>query len=209
MISLQRLFGKTDIFFDLLEASAEEARNSVSALRLLFEQPAANRTLDEFILVRRKDKRITEQINEALCKTFVTDLEREDIEALSVALYKVPKTVEKIAERVIICGDRLTGMDFSKQLLMMEQGAGVVGEMVKELRTKMHLEKIKDLNARLQHIEGEGDKLMLDLLRDLYSGTHEALVVMIVKDLYELMEKVIDRCRDAGNVVSHIVLKYS
>ena len=31
----------------------------------------------------------------------------------------------------------------------------------------------------------------------------------MLKDLYELMEKVYDRCRDAGNVVSTIVLKYS
>ena len=28
-----------------------------------------------------------------------------------------------------------------------------------------------------------------------------------VKDLLELLERVADRCRDAGNVISHIVLK--
>jgi uncharacterized protein Yka (UPF0111/DUF47 family) len=32
---------------------------------------------------------------------------------------------------------------------------------------------------------------------------------MVIRDLYELMEKAIDRCRDAGNVVMHIVLKNS
>jgi uncharacterized protein len=32
---------------------------------------------------------------------------------------------------------------------------------------------------------------------------------MMLKDLYELMEKVVDRCRDAGNVVASIVLKHS
>jgi len=31
--------------------------------------------------------------------------------------------------------------------------------------------------------------------------------VIILKDLYELLEKVVDRCRDAGNVISQIVLK--
>jgi uncharacterized protein Yka (UPF0111/DUF47 family) len=33
--------------------------------------------------------------------------------------------------------------------------------------------------------------------------------VVILKDLYDLIEKVVDRCRDAGNVVAHIVLKNS
>ena len=42
---------------------------------------------------RRAEKRIADEISEALCKTFVTALEREDIEALSLGLYKIPKTV--------------------------------------------------------------------------------------------------------------------
>ncbi len=50
---------------------------------------------------------------------------------------------------------------------------------------------------------------MLDLLRDLYSGRHESLKVIVLKDLYELLERIIDRCRDAGNVINHIVLKHS
>jgi hypothetical protein len=32
---------------------------------------------------------------------------------------------------------------------------------------------------------------------------------MALKDIYELMEKVIDRCHDTGNVVMYIVLKNS
>ena len=139
MISFQKFFGKSDIFYTLLEQSAEEAQHGVTALRTLFAQPPAQQTLDELKLVRRKDKKITEQINEELCRTFVTELEREDIEALSNALYKIPKTVEKIAERFIICGGKLTGTDFSRQLGMMDIAAATVVEMVKQLRGKMHV----------------------------------------------------------------------
>jgi uncharacterized protein Yka (UPF0111/DUF47 family) len=209
MISLQKLFGKNDIFYDLLEASATEALHSVQALDKLITQPAAAQSLDELILSRRKDKKITEQINEALCRTFVTELDREDIEALSNVLYKIPKTVEKIAERVMITEGRLQGVDFSRHLQMMEEATTTVVTIVKELRKKMHLERVKDLNAKLQHIEGEADKLMMELLKELYSGQRDPIQTIILKDLYELMEKVYDRCRDAGNVVSHIVLKYS
>jgi len=209
MISLQKLFGKSDVFYDLLEASAEEAKLSVQALNKLIAQPVTAQNMDDLILSRRKDKKITEQINEQLCLTFVTELEREDIEALSNALYKIPKTVEKIAERVIITNGRLAAVNFSKQLGMMASAADILATMVQQLRKKLHLERMTDMNAKLQYIEGEADKLMLELLRDLYSGKYEPLQAIMLKDLYELIEKVIDRCRDAGNVVSHIVLKYS
>jgi uncharacterized protein Yka (UPF0111/DUF47 family) len=209
MISLQKIFGKTDVFYDLLEASAEEARTSVQALAKLINQNPADRSLEALILSRQKDKKITEQIDEALCRTFVTDLEREDVEALSNALYKIPKTVEKIAERILIAPDRLKGVDFSTHLKMMQEAADTVVTIVQELRRKLHLERVKDHSAKLQYIEGEADKLMVEMLRDLYSGRYECVTVIFLKDIYDLMEKVYDRCRDAGNVVSHIVLKYS
>lgn len=210
MISFQKLFGKTDVFYDLLEASAAQARHSVQTLNRLLSRPAdPSQTIDAFSATRREDKKITRQIDEALCKTFVTELEREDIEALANALYKIPKTVEKIAERVFICRERLAGIDFTRQITFMDTAAEVVVTIVTELRQKLHLERVKSLNEQIQQIEGDADKLMLDCLRDLYSGTKDGVQVVILKDIYDLIEKVVDRCRDAGNVVAQIVLKNS
>jgi len=59
----------------------------------------------------------------------------------------------------------------------------------------------------LQQLFGKGDRAIVALLQELYSGKYEPMTVIVVKDLYELIEKVIDRCRDAGNVVQQIVLK--
>jgi uncharacterized protein Yka (UPF0111/DUF47 family) len=209
MISLQKFFGKTDVFYDLLEASAVEAQNSVLALKTLISQSPESRSLDALILSRRKDKQITERIDEALCRTFVSDLEREDVEALANAIYKIPKTIEKIAERIVIAPDRVKGVDFTKHLKMMQDSTDTVVNIVQELRKNLDLERVKDLNAKLQFIEGEADNLVLEMLADLYTGKYEPVSVIYLKDLYDLMEKVYDRCRDAGNVVSHIVLKYS
>ena len=89
------------------------------------------------------------------------------------------------------------------------EAIGIVGEMLKELRQRFHMEKMADQNGRLQRVEGEADNLMLELLKDLYSRRHDAIKVLILRDLYELLEKVVDRCRDAGNVINHIVLKNS
>ena len=139
----------------------------------------------------------------------MTELEREDIEALANALYKIPKTVEKIAERVLISRERLGSVDFSRQIKFMDTAVDVVVTIISELRKKLHLERVKTLNEKIQQVEGEADKLILECLRDLYTGQKDAVQVIILKDLYDLMEKVVDRCRDAGNVVAHIVLKNS
>jgi len=209
MFSLQRLLGKDDKFFTLMEGSAEEARASVRSLSELLKTKEEKRCLDGFVESRRKDKRITRELTEHLLKTFITPLEREDIEALSDALYKIPKTVEKFGERFLVAGPHVRDLDLAKQVGMLERAADTVVLMVKELRKGVNLEKVKAQNDELQQIEGNADKLMVELLRDLYNGDHSAIRVIILKDLFELLEKAFDRCRDAGNIVFQIVLKHS
>ena len=207
--AIRRLLGYEDKFYDLLEASAAEAQNSVQLLGSLLRHADTVPNLGDFTETRRKDKRITEEITEQLCKTFVTPLEREDIEALAVALYKIPKTIEKFSEKYACCRPQLQKVGFGPQLAIIEQSTAAVGRMVGKLRKGMDIETMRDENVRLHLLEGEADKLILELVRDLYSGTHEPLKVIIMLDLYETLEKVIDRCRDAGHVIFQIVLKYS
>jgi len=209
MFSLQKILGKEDKFFTLLEASAEEARNSVRTLRKYLASPESLKTLDEFILTRRKDKAITTQISEALCTTFVTTLEREDIEALSNALYKIPKTVEKIAERIMLGPQYVESIDLSRQMGLLENATDTVVTMIRELRKGVNLERIRTHNDQLQAIEGDADNALLDKLKELYASQGNAIRVVFLKDIFELLEKVADRCRDAGNVINHIVLKNS
>jgi uncharacterized protein Yka (UPF0111/DUF47 family) len=209
MFSIQRLLGKEDMFFELLEASAQEARNSVQTLVKLSKALDKPVELEELARARRKDKEITAQIRNAVYTTFVTALEREDIEALCNALYRIPKTVEKFGERILLAPQQVRGVDFSKQIGLLDQAADCVVQMVKTLRSGSNLDEIKNLNDNLQRIEGDADKAMLELYRDLFSGKHDALKVIVLKDLYELLEKIVDRCRDAGNVISQIALKNS
>jgi uncharacterized protein Yka (UPF0111/DUF47 family) len=209
MFSLQQFFGKGDKFLKLLESAAQETHNCVRLTVEIIKSPGDTKKMDEMVLSRRKQKQIAEQIGAELVKTFVTGLEREDIEALARGLYKIPKTAEKVAERFLIAALHLEGMDLSRQAEMMLKAADEVLEMVRLLNRMNELEKIKALNDHLQYVEGEADKLMMDLLRDLYSGKHHALKAIAIRDLYELIEKVVDRCRDVGNVVMQIVLKNS
>jgi len=163
----------------------------------------------EFIQSRRKEKQIRAKISEAVYTTFVTALEREDIENLSHALYRIPKSVEKFGERLLLTPQQVQGVDFSKQVNLLEQATDIIRAMVKALRAGANLEQMIELNSKLQYLEGEADKAVMDLLRELLTGSHDPIKVIVVKDLYELLEKVIDRCRDVGNVIVHIVLKNS
>jgi len=209
MFSIQQLLGKKNEFFDLLEASAREACASAGALKVLSRNLQQPNALDDFAVSRRKEKAVTAEISEALCITFITALEREDIEALSTALYKIPKTIEKIGERILLAPHFLQGVDLSAQIDMLERATATVLTMIQEVRADAEVERVRAINDRLQHIEGQADKLVLTLLKELYASQIQEVRIVFLKDLYELLEKVTDRCRDAGNILIQIVLKNS
>src|SRR6185436_9460152 len=104
----------------------EEARASVECLVDLVKHPGNEKSLEAFAAIRRKDKRITQELSEHLCKTFVTPLEREDIESLSSALYKIPKTAEKFGERFLLAPQHIKGLNVSRQMDMLERAADTV-----------------------------------------------------------------------------------
>jgi uncharacterized protein len=207
-----RLIGRNDIFFDLLEGGAEEAKVSVDLFAQFLRQMDEGRKpagLDDFIQARRKEKRIRHLMTEALSKSFVTPLDREDIEALSVALYRIPKQVEKIVERLSIYPGRIPHEMFGRQAELMSQAAGALVFMVKQLRHGTTIEIIREANDRLQYAEGEADKVMLKQLHGLFNGPCDAKELVILQKLFEMVEQAVDRCRNAGNIVVQVVLKHS
>jgi uncharacterized protein len=209
MFSLQNLLHKEDKLLSLLEASALQARASVQALLMVSKNPDAPVPAQDVAYSRLKDRKITKEIDQGVYTTSIAALDSEDIEALSSVLYKIPKIADKFGERLRASPEFARAIDFSQQLTFLDQAADVLVQLVQSLQHGLDLERVKGLDQRLQSIEGEADKHMLTLYRDLYSGRYPAVQVLVLKDLYELLEKLIDRCQDAGNIIAHIALKNS
>jgi uncharacterized protein Yka (UPF0111/DUF47 family) len=208
MFSLQTIFGQGNQFYTLLEEAAVAAHDSTKALHTMLKDADRQPALDAFKLARQRERSAADKISHELVNSFITPIEREDIEALGSALYKIPKQVEKFADRYALAIRHLEGIDFAPRAAMLEQAAAVVVKMVHQVR-EMKLEPMKALNDQLRAIENEADRLMLELYRDIYSGRLDNLQMFLLKEFFEILEKAIDRCREAGVVSYEIVLKNS
>ncbi|MFD0726277.1 DUF47 domain-containing protein [Lysobacter brunescens] len=208
MFSLQTIFGSGQQFYGLLDEAAAAAHDSAKALHAMMKVTDRQPALDEFKLARTRERAASEKIGKALVDSFITPIEREDIEALGSALYKIPKQIEKFADRYSLAIKHLEGIDFAPRAAMLEQASGVVVEMVSELR-HLNIDRMTALNEKLRALENEADRLMLELYRDIYSGKLEPLQMFLLKEFFEILEKAIDRCREAGVVAYQIVLKNS
>ena len=208
MFSLQTIFGSGQQFYTLLDEAAQAAHDSAKALHTMMKATDRQPALDAFKLARLRERAASDKIGKALVDSFITPIEREDIEALGSALYKIPKQVEKFADRYSLAVQHLDGIDFAPRAAMLEQASAVVVEMVQDLK-HMNIDRMTALNEKLRALENEADRLMLELYRDIYSGRLDNLQMFLLKEFFEILEKAIDRCREAGVVAYQIVLKNS
>jgi len=209
MFSIRKFFKKDDQFFALLQASAAECRHSVEALDRVLHNHSMLPTLEDFVVARRKEKEIVSEMENLLVKSFMTPLEPADLETISRALYRIPKTIEKFAERFILCAPQLRDISFGRQVEMLKSATDILAKMIEQLTRGPKLTAVKELQDELQRIEGEADKLLVGSLKTLYAGQYDTVKTVVLKDLVELLEKVFDRCRDAGSAVFQVVLKNS
>ena len=208
MFSLQTIFGQGKQFYSLLNDAAVAAHDSTVALHAMLKSPERTPALEAFKLARQREREASDKISQALVDSFITPMEREDIESLGSALYKIPKQVERFADRYALARHRLEDIDFAPRAAMLEQAAAVVVKMVNELE-HLRLEPMKKLNDQLRVLEAEADRLILELHRDIYSGRLDASDMFLLKEFFEILEKAIDRCREAGVVAYSIALKNS
>jgi uncharacterized protein Yka (UPF0111/DUF47 family) len=167
MISFQRLLGRQDEFFGLLEASAAECLASITALRAVLARPGEKPALEAFVAARRKDKELTQQLEEMLIHVFVTPIEREDIELLADKLYKIPKVIEKFAERYALVFDRVTDVRFDGQAEALERAVGLLRQMVAALHSA-DIAAIKSKQSELRGLARGAEIALAEILTALY-----------------------------------------
>lgn len=209
MFSLQRLLGRPDEFFGLLEKSAALGAESVSILRTTVANRTQAPSLEAFATARRKDKEVINELERMLVKVFVTPIEREDLQAVATQLYRLPKTVEKFAERYEIVWERISEYDFSLIAHMLENAAKIIMEMVQSLRLRSDLGHVKALDARLGQIESDAGTVILDALRRIYEPGGDPLREIIAQDLYHILSDCLDVCRSIGRTIALVILKNS
>src|SRR5687768_647163 len=134
MFSLQTIFGQGNQFYTLLEEAAVAAHDSTKALHVMLKDANRQPALDAFKLARQRERAASDKISHELVNSFITPIEREDIEALGSALYKIPKQVEKFADRYSLAVQHLDGIDFAPRAAMLEQASDVVVQMVHQVR---------------------------------------------------------------------------
>ena len=151
---------------------------------------------------------LTRSVFAELNKTFITPLDREDIQRIASKTDDVVDFMEGVSGRIMRYNISSTPpyiLDMAKQLF---NATKEVEYMISKLKNVKSDKNLIDHCRNTRDIEHTIDKLYQEAVGKLFE-TNDAINIIKLKDIYEAIETASDRCVDVADVVEDIVLKYT
>jgi hypothetical protein len=152
---------------------------------------------------------ITHKIFIELGRNFITPFDREDIHSLASALDDIADFTWGSAKRILNYGLQSIDENMRGFAVIIQDSIGALHSGIHELRNMKNLTAITDCCVKVNSLENDADEILDKATIKLFSTKMEAIELIKLKDLYEEMELVTDKCEDAANVIETIIIKYS
>jgi len=149
---------------------------------------------------------LTHKVVTKLNKSFITPFDREDIFALSVALDDVCDYIDAGA-RAILMYDIKEISDHARSLAKVIQGLAMeinsaVLILAKPTGINQHI-------VEIHRLENEADDIYFRAIGELFINQTDPIVLIKLKELYEILENATDRCESVANIIESIFLKHT
>ena len=151
---------------------------------------------------------LTRDIFSELNKTFITPLDREDMQRIASKIDDVIDFMDGIAARVYsykITTPPPYCEEMAKELV---NATKEVEYMISKLQRIKNPQDMIDHCRNTSDIEHTIDDLYREAIREVFE-TNDPIKIIKLKDIYETMETASDRCVDVADVIEDIVLKYT
>jgi len=155
--------------------------------------------------VEHKGDSLTHEIIKKLNKSFVTPLEREDIYALSAALDDILDLIDASAQRFVMYNVEKTTPEAKELAFLILKACQVISKGVSLLGGK--LEHISECCVEVNSLENESDRVCREVISRLFLEEKDPIQIIKWKEIYETLERAVDKCEDAANILESVVLK--
>ena len=197
------------MFFTYFQDSAEICQKTAR----LYDKIMHDRLTDEYkekaLKYKKKGKLSYKAVLKQLNQSFITPIEREDIQTIAVQLNKITKKIVKACLNLEVYKLNDYTDEMKEQALTLVQATDKLAEIVKLFKKVSDVEKITKLNIEMKEIEAHGDEIHRRAMGNLFSGKYEALEVIKLRDMYKEIENAFDACFYVTDTILNVVLKQS
>ncbi|WP_443089215.1 DUF47 domain-containing protein [Xylophilus sp.] len=160
----------------------------------------------------RAADRVTQDVNRAIHKTFITPSDREQIHSLINTMDDVADLIQDSAETMALYDVRHMTEEITRlsdlSLKCCERLRDAV-RLLDKLADPSTAEAALKTGEEIDRLESDADRVMRAAMSKLFREEPDVREVIKLKAIYELLETITDKCEDVANHIEGIVLENS
>jgi uncharacterized protein Yka (UPF0111/DUF47 family) len=209
-MSIFRVSRNESVYFDMFIDFSVKANEAAKLLEEL---------IDDFTDVGSKVERINckehdcdilvHDIMRKLNSSFVTPLDREDIDRIGHVMDNVVDGIEAAAQCFTMYNVTAIKDDAKAMSALITRCTAGLMALMQELKRMKTSKTMHKIIIEINSYENEGDELYRNALNNLFLKESDPVDIIKWKDMFELLENTIDACEDVANIVEGVVMKHA
>jgi predicted phosphate transport protein (TIGR00153 family) len=196
-------------FFNMLENESQNVLDGSKAfLDMLKNYNNVKENQQKIDDIEHQGDDFVHEIFEELNKTFITPIDHEDISKLASAFDDVLDNIDGTATRLVLYEIQRPEENMLKLAEVLYDQTICLREAISGLRNIKNPKEIEKRCIEVNRLENVADDIFKNSIADLFKR-NDAIEIMKLKEIYERIEEAVDKCEDAANVISDIVVKNS
>jgi uncharacterized protein len=202
-----RLMPREGRFFELFNAHTEQMVAAAKSLEVLMSAEDVQPHIEAIDSREVRADGIQHEIMALLHRTFITPFDRDEIHALISSMDDIVDAIQDVAESITLYNvDRYTP-DARQMASLSLSCCERVKHVVSLLDDMKSAADILRTCREIDQIEGDCDRVMRTAISELFRKETDALKVMKLSAIYQVLEKITDCCKDVAKRVESIVLE--
>jgi uncharacterized protein Yka (UPF0111/DUF47 family) len=199
---------KEDHFYGYLEGQADAAHDGALALRRFAEGQSATDVRDAVQELEHKGDKLSHDMEAALAKTFVTPMDREDLQRLSSELDDILDLTNGAMRAAVLYGVEKPTEPMAKLMGLLVECTAVLKVAIPNLRKHAYAE-ITQATHQIRKLEKEGDTIFRNAVSVLFHDPAiDAKKLLREKQVLEDLENAVDHCETVGETLAHLAVKH-
>ncbi|HJU46512.1 MAG TPA: DUF47 family protein [Gaiellaceae bacterium] len=199
---------RTSEFYELFAKAGANALEVAQLVERRFrEHPNSGVTQQQVKAEETEGDRLTRDLIQLLNTQYLTPFDRDDIYMLATEIDDVVDFLEEASDLLGLYGVELPTRHAVEQCAIITKAVAQLAHACENLKG---MRGVQDALVELKRLEDEGDRVLRDALASLFRDERiDPLIVIRWKDIYEALERALDACETAANVIANIVVKNS
>jgi uncharacterized protein Yka (UPF0111/DUF47 family) len=208
----QALLPKEDKFFGLFEAHAQTLKaGAVSLRKLLDGGDDVPLYCAEVAAHEDAADKIAAEVLLAVRRTFITPFDRSDIRDLISSMDDAIDQMHKTAKAIMLFEQRAFQPDMVTLGDLIVETADLTAQAVPLLRSlRVNAKALNYLTEQIVRLEGRSDAIYDQGMAALYKGParKDPMAFIVGSEIYDHLEKVVDRFEDVANRISGVLIEH-